>query len=178
MTTTDLLRYPVGHYRPPEVISDQEISRWIETLAAFPARLHGLVSPLNDAQLDTPYRPGGWTVRQLVHHVADSHVNSYVRFKWAMTEDNPTIKTYDQDFWAAETDSKTAPVAFSLDLLAALHRRWVFYLRSFAPGAFGRTFYHPEMERNIRLDWLLGMYAWHCDHHYAHAAALIEREGW
>ena len=128
MNAIDALRYPVGHYYAPATITDRHIAEWIETLDGFPARLRTLITPLTEDQLDTPYRPGGWTVRQLVHHVVDSHVNSYVRFKWAMTEDNPVIKTYDQDFWANEADSRTAPVMLSLDLLAALHARWIYYL--------------------------------------------------
>lgn len=178
MTTIQALRYPIGPYNPPEQISAEQIGQWIDVLAAFPGRLQKRVDPLDEEQLDTPYRPEGWTVRQLVHHIADSHINSYVRFKWTKTEQNPTIKTYDQDDWGMEADARTAPVHTSLDLLAALHSRWTYYLRSFAAHDWQRTFFHPEMEKEIRLDWLLGMYAWHCDHHYAHIAGVCDRNGW
>ena len=178
MPVQDSLRYPIGQYEPPVTITQDTISEWIGILEQFPSQLRSSVEALSDAQLNTPYRPDGWTIRQVVHHVVDSHLNSYVRFKWAMTEDNPVIKTYEQDEWARQHDAQNGPISMSLDLLSGLHTRWTYYLRSFTERDFARTFYHPEMEKNIRLDWLLGMYAWHCTHHLAHVKGLVTRENW
>lgn len=172
------LRYPIGPYQPVSPATGEQRSKWIDTIEQFPVKLANVVNPMTDAQLDTPYRPGGWTVRQLVHHVADSHTNSYVRFKWAMTEDNPTIKTYDQDAWALQHEARSAPVGISLDWLKALHARWVYYLKGFSDSDFARTFHHPEMNEDLTLDWLLGLYRWHCEHHLAHITGLVERKNW
>jgi hypothetical protein len=148
----------------------------IDALAVAPEALRAAVHGLTDAQLDTPYRPGGWTVRQLVHHVADSHMNAYIRFKLGLTEDNPRIKPYDQDAWVALADS-TLPVAVSLDLLAALHLRLVTLLRAASTDAFSRTIDHPE-NGPMTLDQMLGVYSWHGPHHTAHITSLRERMGW
>jgi hypothetical protein len=135
------------------------------------------VEGLDDAQLDTPYRPEGWTVRQLVHHVADSHMNSYVRFRLAVTEDTPTIKPYDEKAWANLPDAATAPLEPSLELVEALHRRWLLLLQSFGPAEWSRTFRHPE--RGVsRLDVTALLYGWHGRHHVAHVTELRKREGW
>src|SRR5579884_1149567 len=139
------LRFPVGRFDPHPAISEQQRREWIAEIAAAPARFREAVSGLNDSQLDTPYRPEGWTVRQVVHHVADSHMNSYVRFRLALTEDEPTIKPYDEARWARLADAATMPPDASLELLDALHRRWVALLRSFTPADFARTFRHPEL---------------------------------
>lgn len=136
-----------------------------------------MVAGLNDQQLDTPYRPGGWTVRQLAHHVPDSHLNSYVRFRLALTEDEPTIKPYYEDRWAELPDARTAPIHTSLALLGSLHERWVLLLRSMAPEQFARTFRHPELGL-MTLDKNLALYAWHGQHHVAHIAGLRERMRW
>jgi hypothetical protein len=172
------LRYPVGRYTAPEKITAQHRAEWIREIELLPERLEGVIAGLNGQQLDTPYRPGGWTVRQVVHHVPDSHLNSYQRFRLALTEEVPTIKTYEESAWAELPDAKTGPVEPSLALLIGLHGRWTALLRSMNDQDFARTFRHPELGREVRLDWTLGLYAWHCRHHVAHIQALRERERW
>jgi hypothetical protein len=174
--TTDL-RYPVGRYAPPAEIARGDRAAWIKDLVYLPAALQTAVDGLSEHQLDTPYRPGGWSVRQVVHHLADSHLNAYCRFKLALTEDNPTIKPYEEARWAELPDS-TGPIDMSLDLVDALHRRWVPLLHEMRDDDWERTFFHPEQNRALRLDWVLGLYAWHSRHHVAHVTALREREGW
>lgn len=169
-------RYPIGRADRRPVLTADERRSAIDALAAAPAGFRAAVRGLTDAQLDTPYRPGGWTVRQLVHHVADSHLNAYTRFKLGLTEDNPTIKPYDQDAWVTLADS-TMPVAVSLDLLDALHARLVALLRAAPPDAFSRTIEHPE-NGPMTLDQMLGVYSWHGRHHAAHITTLRERMGW
>lgn len=171
------LRYPIGRYAAPDPITPEQRTAWIEQIAAAPAALRAAVGGLGEHQLDTPYRPGGWSLRQVVHHVPDSHLNAYARFKLALTEDAPTIKPYDEARWAELADS-TGPIAPSLDLLDALHTRWVALMRAMPDDAWGRTFVHPEHGRSLRLDWTLGLYAWHGRHHAAHVTALRDREGW
>ena len=170
------LRFPIGPYKH-RAGSAADHAAWIEQIAALPVRLREAVEGLTDAQLDTPYRPGGWTVRQVVHHVADSHINSYMRFRLAMTETYPTIKPYEEKAWAELPDARTADIAVSLTLLESLHDRWVLLLRSFDEKDFARTLNHPETGI-LDLDFLTGMYAWHCRHHVAHVTGLRLREGW
>lgn len=170
------LRYPVGRFVPIDRPTADERDAFIREIEAHPAAMRAAVDGLSDAQLDTPYRPGGWTVRQVVHHVPDSHVNSYVRFKWGLTEDVPTIKTYEEGLWAELPDSKE-PIGVSLALLDALHARWSVVLRRMTEEDFVREINHPELGR-ISLGRMLGLYAWHCRHHVAHVTALREREGW
>jgi DinB superfamily len=171
------LRYPVGRYKAPADIKQEQRAGWIDELEALAARLRDVIKGLDDSQLDTPYRPGGWTVRQVVHHYPDSHLNSYTRFRLALTEENPTIKPYEEAVWAELPDAKSGPVEMSLTLLTALHQRWVMLLRSLSEEQFKRTFRHPELGE-IALDWTLGLYAWYCRHHVAQIAGLREREGW
>ena len=173
----DDLKYPLGRYQPPATISASQRAIWIEQMAELPAQLSKATFGLNDAQLDTPYRPGGWTVRQVVHHVPDSHMNSYTRFRLALTESSPLIKPYEEAAWAQLTDARTAPVAPSLTLVEGLPARFVLLLRSLSGEDFARTFRHPELGE-IRLDWTLGLYAWHCLHHVAHVNNLRTRERW
>lgn len=168
------LRFPIGDFKADESISEEQRRRYIERIAGTPAKLRSAVEGLSPEQLDTPYRPGGWTVRQVVHHVPDSHLNSYIRFKLALTEDEPTIKPYDEARWAALPDSQATPVEVSLSLLESLHQRWVTLLRSLAPEDFARTLRHPERGL-VSLDWMLGLYAWHGDHHVAHVTSLRAR---
>ncbi len=170
------LRYPVGRAERRSSLSPDERRTAIDALAAAPGALRAAVQGLTDTQLDTPYRPGGWTVRQLVHHVADSHMNAYFRFKLALTEDNPTIKPYDQDAWVLLADS-SLPVGVSLALLDSLHTRLVALLRATPAGAFSRTLQHPE-NGPMTLDSMLGIYSWHGRHHTAHVTSLRERMGW
>ena len=171
------LSYPIGKYKQTGLISAGQRVEWIAEIAAFPNELSGVVGSLSDEQLDTPYRPGGWTVRQVVHHLPDSHLHSYQRFRLALTEDSPTIKPYTESRWAELPDARTAPIEVSLSLLDALHRRWVMLLRSLDDAAFARTFHHPESGEK-RLDWVLGSYAWHGRHHLSQITGLLERMGW
>jgi uncharacterized damage-inducible protein DinB len=171
------LRYPIGPAPRVETLTAAERAEALDALEAAPAALRAAVSGLSEAQLDTPYRPGGWTVRQLVHHVPDSHLNAYTRFKLGLTEEQPLIRTYEEQLWAEQPEARTAPIEMSLVLLEAVHRRWVLALRSLPEEAWRRTIRHPEW--GIRtLDGLLAMYAWHGRHHVAHVTRLCEREGW
>jgi uncharacterized damage-inducible protein DinB len=173
------LRYPIGRFQRPVDVTAADRATSIEDIAAAPGWLRDAVRGLDDAQLDTPYRPDGWTVRQVVHHVPDSHVNSFVRFKLALTEDAPTIKPYDEKRWAALPDGRSGLVAESLALLDALHVRWVYLLRAMTPADFARTVVHPDRPgAPMTLDVMLALYAWHGRHHVAHIVALREREGW
>lgn len=174
----DQIRYPIGKYIQPEPITPQHIAQWIDEVAGFPARLHATVVSLSEVQLNTPYRQGGWTVRQVVHHLADSHLQAYVRFKLALTEERPAIKPYDQSRWAELQDSLLTPVGLSLSLLAALHGRWVVLLKTMTPRDFKRTYFHPEHQREFTLEGILGMYAWHGNHHHTQILKLKERMGW
>lgn len=171
------LRYPIGPFVAPPSLSAAERAAAIRTLAELPARLRLAVSGLSDRQLDTPYRPEGWTVRQVVHHTADSHINAYIRLKFALSEDNPTIKPYAEAVWAEMTDAKSLPVSVSLDLLEALHTRMVTLLGALPAEAFARTLFHPERGA-MTVDDYLALYDWHSRHHTAHVTALRAREDW
>src|SRR5947209_19510674 len=177
MSTDESLRYPIGKYQPPEKISPEQRAEWISTIEMLPDKLKRAVSYLTEAQLDTPYRPGGWTVRQVVHHLPDSHLNSYVRFKLALTEDEPTIKPYYEDRWADLQEAKTAPIEVSLALLDSLHKRWVMMLRSMKSDDWKRTFRHPDLGV-VSLEKNVALYSWHGRHHVAHITSLRERMGW
>ena len=170
------LRYPIGEFSPPDTVTQDQVDDWIDDVDALPGDLRRTVSALSDDQLDTPYRPGGWTVRQVVHHLPDSHMNSLIRFKWALTEERPLIKAYDEKGWAGLPDS-LAPIGDSLDLLDALHRRWVSLLRALSRAQLQREFVHPE-SGPATLAATVGSYAWHGRHHLAHVERLMEREGW
>jgi len=171
-------RYPIGKFsRPPSnTLSEAERAACIEEIAAAPANFRRALAGLNDTQLDTPYRDGGWTVRQVAHHVPDSHMNAYIRFKWGLTEQNPAIKTYEEKDWA-RTPEIGAPIAMSLDLLTALHVRWATLLRNMRPADFARTIQHPDWG-TPSLDTILALYAWHGRHHTAHVTSLRQKMGW
>ena len=171
------LSYPIGKFEWNGEATQAQRRGRIEDIERAPAEMRKALAGLNDEQLDTPYRPGGWTVRQLAHHVPDSHLNAYMRFKLALTEDQPTIKPYEQERWAELEDTRTTPVEVSLTLLDSLHQRWVQLLLSLAPADFARTFRHPELGL-VSLDKNLALYAWHGRHHVAHVTALRERMGW
>ncbi len=171
-------RFPVGRFAWPETLDPKDRDGWIDEIATLPARLQATVRGLTERQLDTPYRDGGWTVRQVVHHLADSHINSYTRFRLALTEDVPAIRPYDQERWAELRDASSAPPEVSITLLEGLHARWVLLMRSFGDAEWSRTFRHPEHDRTFTLHATLAMYAWHCRHHLAHILRLREREGW
>ena len=171
---TDLC-YPIGKYQINENIDELQINTWINQIEQLPQRLKNEVAGLNDEQLDTPYRPDGWTLRQVIHHFPDSHMNAYIRFKLTFTEDNPTIRPYYEDRWADCDEAKHAPVQASLDLLDSLHKRWVLFLKTMKKEDFEQTFYHPEHNKKFRLKEILGMYAWHGDHHLAHITKTRNR---
>lgn len=172
------LRYPIGEFVTPTAMGTSDREHWIDQIAAVPAELRAAVAGLDDTQLDTPYRPDGWTVRQVVHHIGDSHINSIVRFKLALTEQTPSIRPYDEALWAELPDGRTAPVEPSLAFIDALHARWVMLLRGLSEQDFERTFHHPEHDRTFTLGRTLAMYAWHGRHHVAHITRLRERMGW
>jgi len=175
MDTPDL-RYPVGKFKFPETVSAGDRNRFVDEIAATPAHLKAAVAGLSAEHLDTPYRPGGWTVRQLVHHVPESHMNSYMRYKWALTEDEPTIKPYFEDRWAELSDARTSPIEPSLALLESLHQRWITLLRALTEEDWKRTFRHTDLGL-VRLDQNAALYAWHGRHHVAHITSLRERIG-
>ena len=172
------LRYPIGKFTRPELIDEDLIREWINALEEFPAKLKALVSGLSDEQLETVYRPGGWRVRQLIHHIADSHHNSYIRFKWGLTEDKPLIKVYEEKDWAELHDSRNAPISLSLDHLQSVHSKLVYLLRGLEKHELQREFIHPDGQVVTSLEENIGRYVWHGNHHYAHIANLIEKEGW
>ncbi|MCA8830866.1 YfiT family bacillithiol transferase [Hymenobacter pini] len=177
--STPDLRYPIGH----PVLPDEPLDRGARTaymaqIATLPDQVRAAIAGFSSEQLDTPYRPGGWTVRQVLHHLPDSHLNAYTRFRLALTEDNPTIRPYDEAAWAELPDVATTPPAVSLALLEALHIRWVKLLRGMDEMQWQRTYFHPESKRTFTLDQVLVLYAWHGRHHLGHIAELVRREGW
>ena len=174
----DDLKYPIGSYTPLDHVTEADIARWISEIEELPSLMRSAVEGLSEDQLDTPYRPDGWTVRQVMHHVSESHLNSIIRFKWALTEDQPTIKAYDQKGWANTADVARTPVETTLRFLEALHAKWVILLQSIEADEWKRLFVHPETGRQLDLHWLLGLYAWHGKHHVAHITGLRERKGW
>lgn len=170
-------RYPVGRVELEAELTPERRAELIRQVEEAPGRLRAASQGLTDEQLDTPYREGGWTVRQVVHHVPDSHMNAFVRFKLALTEEEPTIKPYEEAEWAKLPDS-SLPIEVSLRMLEALHERWVALMRAMTPEDFARRFVHPEHGRSMSLDHTLQIYAWHGRHHVAHITSLREREGW
>lgn len=172
------LRYPIGKFAQSGNITEEQRAAWILDIEELPALFRKAVEGLSEEQLRTPYRDGGWTIRQVVHHVADSHMNSYIRYKLALTEENPTIKPYEEGLWAELSDTDEEPVETSLQLLDSLHRRWAKLLRSMTEEQFGRTFYHPGSKESVRLDRNLGLYSWHGKHHLAHITGLKDRMNW
>ncbi len=170
-------RYPIGKFELPKDVTPALRQAAIDDIAGTPAKVRAAVAGLSEAQLDTPYREGGWTVRQVVHHLVDSHMNAYIRWRLALTETQPTIKPYDESEWAKLEDARNAPAEVSLKLLEALHERWVRLLRSVKTEQYARTLLHPE--HGVRnLDWLLFLYSWHGKHHTAHVTELRKEKGW
>jgi DinB family protein len=180
MTNSELeqLKYPIGKFDCPNNITQEQINSWISILEHFPNRLEKLVDDLSDNQLDTPYRPEGWTIRQVVHHLADSHLHSYIRFKWTLTENLPVIKAYEEKDWAELPDAKTAPIEMSLNHLKAIHYKLVYLLKSLTIDNLNKCFIHPETNQEVVLKHNIGIYAWHSNHHFAHIENLLKREGW
>jgi len=172
------LRYPIGQYERPTEITAEDLEQYINIIETFPSDMAREVSHLNEEQLNTPYRDGGWTIRQVVHHCADSNMNSLIRFKLALTEDEPTIKPYQEDRWAELPDGKELPISHSISLLEGLHARWTFLLKSLSQTHLKRTFIHPESKKIYRLDENIGLYAWHCQHHLAHITILKGQNNW
>lgn len=173
------LSYPIGKFDPfSELPTAETRANLIAEIAALPARMQAAVQDLTVEQLDTPYRPGGWTSRQVVHHVADSHANGYIRTKLALTEENPTIKPYEEQLWAELKDTFEVPIASSLIMLDVLHQRWISVWKSMTEEQFSRTYFHPASKENVPLYNQLGLYAWHSNHHLAHITKLRERMGW
>ncbi|GAB4246912.1 MAG: bacillithiol transferase BstA [Ekhidna sp.] len=172
----ETLRYPVGKYQPVE-ITNELFETWIDTIEQFPSQLKEQVSSLSFVELDLPYRPGGWTVKQVVHHLADSHINSFIRFKLVMTEDKPAIKPYQEAKWAELPDANNEDIVDSLSILEGLHKRWTTLLKNLTPEDKKRTFIHPEYNKELTLEWMLGLYDWHCRHHLAHINQAIEKNG-
>jgi hypothetical protein len=172
------VRYPIGEFKTPSIITEEIKHEWIQVLENFPSRLENLVKDLSEDQLDTPYREGGWTVRQVVHHCSDSHHHSYIRFKWSLTEDTPMIKAYDEKSWAELFDTKTAPIAMSLLHLKAVHAKLVYLLKGLSDEDLQKSFVHPESKETVVLRKNIGIYAWHSNHHYAHIENLLIRNGW
>ena len=173
----DDLRFPVGRFQRAEELSAAQRRDAIAVITATPAELRGAVRGLSDAQFDTPYRPDGWTVRQVVHHIPDSHANALIRFKLALTENTPTVKPYDEAAWAKLEDARSTPIEISLSLVDGLHDRWIRVLNAMSPADFKRTLNHPE-HGVMSLDHLLALYAWHSRHHIAHITNLRSRNGW
>lgn len=171
------LRYPIGKYEP-KPYSNSLKEEWLAAIRFLPEAIEHAISNLDADQIHTPYRDGGWTVHQLVHHVADSHMNAYCRFKLGLTENNPTIKPYDENRWVATADVTNLPINISITLLHALHSKWYELLKSLTEADFKRTVFHPEQQKQLTLWELLGSYAWHSRHHTAHITALRERKGW
>lgn len=171
------LRYPIGHYEP-KPFSESQKQQWLADIKFLPNVIESAISNLDEKQLHTPYREGGWTVHQLVHHIADSHMNAYIRFKLGYTEENPTIKPYEEKLWAQTSDVTNLPVNVSITLLFALHQRWHEFLTSFQDEDWNKTVFHPEHKKEMTLWFLLGMYAWHGRHHAAHINNLRQRNNW
>ncbi len=171
-------KFPIGRFNKPFNIEPEQLKKYISEIANFPDRLRKAVEGLTDTQLDTAYRPGGWTIRQVVNHCADSHMNSMIRFKLALTEANPVIKPYFEERWAELADSKNMPVLPALNMLEGIHQRWTVLLNSLKDDEWQKTFIHPEHGKEFRLDENTAIYAWHCNHHLAHITTLKKTNGW
>jgi hypothetical protein len=174
MNNDDLLRYPIGKFTARDSYSTEELQHCIERIERLPREIEKVINSMTIKQLDTRYREGGWTARQVVHHVADSHMNAYIRFKWSLTESTPTIKAYDEKAWAETPETKLDPV-ISIELLKALHAKWSALLRRLAPADFQKEFLHPDTKKNMRLDRMTAMYAWHGEHHFGHLKIVANR---
>lgn len=178
MPALEKLKYPIGKYEKPLNYTNEILREYISVIENFPARISAETLHLPDDQLETPYRPDGWTLRQVVNHCADSHLNAFARFKLALTENKPVIKPYLQDDWATLPDSRTMPIAPALQIIEGVHARWTVLIKQFGYNEWKRGFFHPEYDRFICLDESAGNYAWHCRHHLAHITALKKRMRW
>lgn len=178
MIDIETLKFPIGKFVASEVISNQRIQQCIADIATFPSRLSTAVVTMNDEQLDTQYRPEGWTLRQVVHHCADSHLNAFIRLKLALTEENPTVKPYFEERWAELSDAKTMSIEPSLKIIEGLHTRWAAVFQHLELEQFDRSFFHPEQDKNVKIAENLELYAWHCNHHLAHITETKKRNNW
>lgn len=178
MSNTEQYKYPIGLFDEPESITDIQVDEFIKIIKEFPSKLKTLTEDFSDEQLDTPYREKGWTVRQLVNHLADSHANAFIRFKLALTEENPVIKPYQEAKWAELQDSAAISIKPAMRMLKGIHQRWYHLLKTLTNRQFDRTFHHPEQGRNYDLRICLAMYVWHCNHHFAHIENLKSGRGW
>ena len=176
--TLEHLKYPIGKFDKPTEITKDILKKWISDISTFHKRLLIEVTNLTDEQLDTPYRPDGWTIRQVIHHCADSHMNSLTRLKLALTEDQPTIKPYFEERWAELIDTKSMPIQPSLKMIEGIHERWTVLLNNLTDEQYGRIFIHPEHGKTYRVDENIGVYAWHCNHHLAHITETKKRNNW
>ena len=174
----DKLKYPIGRPDIPSTITEKDLLGWIMIIEKFPEKLENLVKDLSEDQLDTAYRENGWTIRQVIHHCYDSHHNSYTRFKWTLTEEKPVIKAYYQDRWAELTDSKYSPINLTINGLKSLHAKWVFLLKSLSNKDLQKEFIHPDGNKNVSLAANIGIYAWHCNHHFSHIYNLLKTKKW
>ncbi|MFT3795189.1 YfiT family bacillithiol transferase [Flavobacterium sp.] len=180
MTQTELekLQYPIGKFVKPEAITSEILEKCIAEIAAFPQKLRDETEQLDESQLETPYRPDGWTIRQLIHHCADSHMNCLIRIKWALTEDQPTIKFYHEDLWGNGIDNRSMPIEPTLQLLDGLHHRLAFIMSHLSETELGKSFVHPEHGKVFELREIICTYAWHGNHHLAHITSLKSAKGW
>ena len=170
------LKYPIGKFQEPQEITSNILSAWISSIEQIPSKVKVLTQNLSDTELSKPYRPGGWNIRQVVHHIPDSHLNAYVRLKWALTEGTPTIKAYDEKRWAELFDSKNADIEVSLKLLENLHERLVYLLRNLSETELSMSYYHPEDDETVSVKLLVGKYAWHGEHHLAHIEQALKTD--
>lgn len=168
------LQYPIGKFDCPENITNDHVQLWIDNIEKLPSKIISLASNFTEEQLETPYRPGGWTARQVIHHIHDSHHHGYIRFKWALTEETPIIKAYNEKLWAELFDTKSAPIHLSLDLIKTLHAKWVYFLKGLSNEDLEKVFIHPEGNVTISLAEDIGIYAWHGNHHLAHLQIIAD----
>ncbi len=174
----EILKYPVGQFNMPDSIDESKRNTWIISIEQLPERLKSATMGWTTEQFDTPYRQGSWTVKQLIHHIADSHMNSLIRFKWGLTEDSPTIKAYDQDAWGKLSDVRILEARVSMDLISALHHRFVALLKNMSREDYKRTIFHPEKKQLMSLEQLLALYGWHSEHHLAQILQLKQQKSW
>lgn len=171
------LKFPVGNYIAPQEITQNDIESWIKNIELFPQKLSELVASLTSKELNYIYRPGGWTVKQVIHHLADSHLNSFTRFKLTLTEEKPIVRPYQEAQWAETIDANNDQIDLSLNILYGLHERWAMLLKNLTSADFDRTYFHPDDQKQYTMKWMLGLYDWHCRHHFAHIEQALKHEG-
>lgn len=171
------LKFPIGRYETPKEITKEDIEKWIKNIEDLPKKLEALTSGLSSSELSYQYRPEGWDIKKVVHHLADSHMNSFIRFKLTVTEDNPSIKPYHEALWAETPDANNDRIEFSLSILKGLHFRWAMFLKNLDVNQLERTYFHPEDQKKYTLKWMIGLYNWHCEHHLAHVKKALEHKG-